>query len=74
MSRRAKTFAMTFTILILASAVPLAGSAFAQSSVGGPAKQTGIGGPAKPTSLVPSQKGTTAVPPTPQNAVKTTKK
>jgi len=74
MRRHAKSLVMTLAILLPASGVPLAGSAFAQGSIGGPAKQTGIGGPAKPTSLMPSHKGTTTVPPTTQTTVKTTKK
>jgi hypothetical protein len=79
MSRGAMILAMTFAILILASAVPLAGSAPAPAAIGGPSKQTGIGGPAKPTTLMPSQQsGTNPVPPATQNVcvncVKKTKK
>jgi hypothetical protein len=71
MRRRTKKF----VILLLAGALPLAGPALAQGSIGGPAKQPPrIGGPAKPTSVVPSQKGAVAVPPTTQSTVKNTKK
>jgi hypothetical protein len=59
---------VTLAALALTGALAFVGDAFAQGSVGGPAKPTGIGGPAKPTSLVPSQKGATPVPPPPQNA------
>jgi hypothetical protein len=61
MNRHAKMVA----ILLLASAVPLAGPAFAQASLGGPTKQRQIGGPAKTPSLTPSQKvGTVTSPAT----------
>jgi hypothetical protein len=61
MTRLAKMVA----IVLLASAIPLAGPAFAQASIGGPSKQRQIGGPAKTPSLAPSQKvGTVTVPQT----------